>query len=249
MKRQFILYFCSLSIVCISPVQAAPTVPDIIVSAASNELKADAIAEIIQGIKAGDLDNYRRIWQLQESEQIAIIPHLVTLLQDSEPQIRQRAAVVFHRLSWYDTALQERMVNAIQPLLTDSRRDIRFSAASALGYIRQDDRAKEVIAELLTLLKDTNPAVRSNAADILGVMENSAPSIAPELILLLQKDPTPQVRMSAAGSLGAIGLDIPKAYEILEQVSKNDLDPEVRKVAEDTLFHLYYRDHERIRGL
>ncbi|MBD2325992.1 HEAT repeat domain-containing protein [Alkalinema sp. FACHB-956] len=257
MKSTFILCFCSLLILFVNPVNAAPSNAPAAVSEQSNWLNTEAIPQILSQLRDTNLETRKpavyQIDRLDDPAKIAIIPGLTDLLKDPNLGIRKSAAEAIYRLtmreSWQpDSQVVAKVLQTIQPLLQDSDRNTRYGAAIALGYMGKAELTSELIPELITQLKDTNPEVRSQAADVLGTMGDAAKSTVPELTPLL-KDTVPSVRISMVSALGAIGVEVPGSTLLLEEVVRHDPDPAVRKAAQEALDHLYYVDHQRIRGL
>jgi HEAT repeat protein len=102
----------------------------------------------------------------------------------------------------------------------------RLSASQALGRMGGATRA---IPQLITLLKHSNPEVRTYAVKTLGYIGNSAKGTVPQ-ILTLFKDPNSDVRYSAVKALGDMGKltisELPKLFPLLQ-----DSDSMVRMTA------------------
>jgi HEAT repeat protein len=102
----------------------------------------------------------------------------------------------------------------------------RLSASQALGTMGGATRA---IPQLITLLKNSNPEVRTYAVKTLGYMGNSAKNTVQQVLDLLQ-DHDSNVRYSSVKALGEIGdltqLEIPYLFPLLQ-----DSDSMVRMMA------------------
>jgi HEAT repeat protein len=88
-------------------------------------------------------------------------PDLTTLLADSEPRVRRRAALAIGRVG---------LAAGVQPLVTalsDTDPDVRDMAAFALGLIGDVSAAPS----LTKALTDDTPIVRGRAAEALGLIE------------------------------------------------------------------------------
>jgi HEAT repeat protein len=107
-------------------------------------------------------------------------------------------------------------------------------ASKALGTM---GTATHAIPQLLTLLKHSNPEIRTCAVRALGYMGNSAKSALPE-VLKLFKDPDSKVRYNSVEVLGKIGeltqLEIQCLFPLLQ-----DSDSMVRMM---TIHILGYRE-------
>jgi hypothetical protein len=86
-----------------------------------------------------------------------------------------------------------------------------------------------VISRLLAWLKDSNPKLRSSAADALGYIGKPAKSAIPQLIQLLN-DPDRSVRISSARALAQMGKPATSSLKPLIRLLK-DSDPLVRESA------------------
>ena len=124
---------------------------------------------------------------------------LVKVLQDEDLDVRMNAA-------WALGAIGD--PRAVEPLikaLEDEHLRVRGTAASALIRIDpgwwENSAVKSVIAEVFSALKDEDPTVRSNAAWVLGEIQD--PKAVEPLIEAL-KDENSWVRQSAAGALEKI---------------------------------------------
>jgi HEAT repeat protein len=90
---------------------------------------------------------------------------------------------------------------AVKPLielLKDTKSDVRFRAASALGQLGDT----QIVKPLIKLLKDTDSSVRASAASALGQLGDSQ-AVKPLIELL--KDTESYVRSRAADALGNLG--------------------------------------------
>jgi cyclophilin family peptidyl-prolyl cis-trans isomerase/HEAT repeat protein len=99
---------------------------------------------------------------------VVVAPDLATLVADSDPRIRRRAALAIGRVGLPDGAA------AIQPLLSDADPDVRQMAAFALGLLAD----KSAVPALTTALQDADPHVRGRAAEALGLIGDTASAAA-----------------------------------------------------------------------
>ncbi|RLI63355.1 MAG: hypothetical protein DRO63_08560, partial [Candidatus Gerdarchaeota archaeon] len=86
---------------------------------------------------------------------------------------------------------------------------------------------KNAIERNIQLLKDKDPAVRRNAAEMLG--RSMDPRATKPLIKLLQAEQIHEVRRAIVLSLSLLGGD--EVLEVLLEVLKNDDDSETRRNA------------------
>lgn len=100
----------------------------------------------------------------------AVIPALIEVLRDNDPDTRQYAALAL-------AAMGPRAVNSLIGALKDKSRDRRAAAAYALGQIGPP--AQAAVPALVQTLKDDSPTVRRQAAYALSriVGRDSASSI------------------------------------------------------------------------
>ncbi|NET43386.1 HEAT repeat domain-containing protein [Okeania sp. SIO2B3] len=149
----------------------------------------------------------------------AAVPGLVKLLEDSDSNVRMRAADALGKIG-SETAIPE-----LIKLLEDSDYSVRHSAAEALGKIGSET----AIPELIKLLENSDSGVRHSAAEALG--EINSETAIPELIKLLENSDS-GVRHSAAEALGEINSEtaIPELIKLLE-----NSDSGVRETVANTL--------------
>ena len=95
-------------------------------------------------------------------------PDLTTLIADTDPRIRRRAALAIGRVGLPEGAA------ALQPLLSDADGEVRQVAAFALGLLAD----KTSVAALTTALQDADPRVRGRAAEALGLIGDTASAAA-----------------------------------------------------------------------
>ena len=91
---------------------------------------------------------------------VAPTPDLATLVTDTDPRIRRRAALAVGRVGLPEGSA------LIQPLLADADADVRQMAAFALGLLAN----KASVPVLTTALQDPEPRVRGRAAEALGLI-------------------------------------------------------------------------------
>jgi HEAT repeat protein/cyclophilin family peptidyl-prolyl cis-trans isomerase len=96
------------------------------------------------------------------------VPDLATLVTDSDPRIRRRAALAVGRVGLPDGGA------LVQPLLKDTDPDVRQMAAFALGLLAD----KTAVAALTTALQDAEPRVRGRAAEALGLIGDAGAAAA-----------------------------------------------------------------------
>lgn len=95
-------------------------------------------------------------------------PDLATLVTDTDPRIRRRAALAVGRVGL------ARGSALVQPLLSDADPDVRQMAAFALGLLAD----KASAAALVTALNDSDARVRGRAAEALGLIGDPASAAA-----------------------------------------------------------------------
>jgi HEAT repeat protein len=176
------------------------------------------IDRLIQQLKSGDsqvrLSAIYALGSVGFSEK-PVIPFLIPILNDRDPDVRSRAAISVARIlasarldvfsveqfptdvpsaqKVFQQELFSMFAESARPaiptfiaLLKDRDENVRSLAASALGNIGAS--AKSGIPDLIPLLKDQDRDVRFNAAEALGEMGASAKSAIPDLILLLKDE-------------------------------------------------------------
>jgi cyclophilin family peptidyl-prolyl cis-trans isomerase/HEAT repeat protein len=89
-----------------------------------------------------------------------VTPDLTTLITDTEPRIRRRAALAIGRVGLAEGAAP------LLPLLADPDGEVRQMAAFALGLLGD----KSAVAALTAALQDGQPRVRGRAAEALGLI-------------------------------------------------------------------------------
>jgi HEAT repeat protein len=154
----------------------------------------------------------------------ADIPHLLTILQDQEMEMREAAAQALGQIGNASTIPQ--LITAMQE---DKEYGVRRVAAAALGQIG-DASAVPYLTTALQQNQDKEMGVRWVAAKALGQIGNAA--AVPYLITALQQDKESSVRRAAAEALGQIG-DV-SAVPYLN-IALQDRDYELRTTAAKAL--------------
>ncbi|WP_377477339.1 MAG: HEAT repeat domain-containing protein [Microcoleus anatoxicus] len=163
---------------------------------------------------------------LVSSEAKNVMPQLISLLKDSDPDVRSSVAPFLGRISQETKTVIPQLI----PLLKDSDAGVRSSVAEALTI---GEETETVMPQLIPLLKDSDAGVRSRAASALGKIGAAAKSAVPQLVSLL-KDSDAGVRSSAASALGKIGAEAKNVVPQLLPLLK-DSDANVRSSASESL--------------
>lgn len=126
-----------------------------------------------------------------------VIPRLVVLLKDPNPELRRTAAQSLGKIA------RKEAVPALLEVLRDPDAGVRRQTAWALGMIGEDALGPER-SPLAALIFDVDPAVREAAATALGLTGDTQAGI--ELLLeRLQEPGTPaDSKRLAAASLGGM---------------------------------------------
>ncbi|WP_293150251.1 MULTISPECIES: HEAT repeat domain-containing protein [unclassified Microcoleus] len=178
---------------------------------------------------------------LFSSEAKAVVPQLVLLLKDSDPDVRISAVYALGNIGGEAKTVIPQLI----PLLQDSDASVRSSAASTLGLIGKE--AKAVVPQLVPLLQDSDTSVRTSAAYALGNIGGEAKTVIPQLVLLL-KDSDASVRGSAAYALGFISEEAKTVIPQLVLLLK-DFDASVRGSAAYALGRIALRLQEKAKML
>ena len=132
------------------------------------------------------------------------------------------------------TALSRHALKPLVAALKDEDRDVRDSAAAALGRLGQ--AGPEAVAALVAALKDEYWDVRDSAAAALGRLGQAGPEEVAALVAAL-KDEDPGVRRLAAEASGRLGQAGPEVVAALVAALK-DKDRDVRRRAAAALGRL-----------
>ena len=100
----------------------------------------------------------------------ALTNYLLTLLGDSDSDLRYAGAAALGEITQDDPNAREAVTKALITRLGDTDSSVRSAAATAIGQIKQDNpNAREAVTKaLITRLGDTDSSVRSRAAAALG---------------------------------------------------------------------------------
>lgn len=149
----------------------------------------------------------------------AAASHLVTLLQDKDPQVRATAAQALGKIARPETA------TALLRSLDDADPAVRAMSAWALGNLGEDvlDRAGLALAKRLD---DPSPAVKQAAAQALGAVGGTQTIV--ELLVERLKSPDVATRRGAVQTL--TWLEAGPAYHALI-TALGDADAQVRQGA------------------
>jgi HEAT repeat protein len=177
----------------------------------------DEIARLLDTLENGDLlAQELAAEQLAQLAPVQAIPQLTRILEASDtPRL---AASVLGAIGT-PSALTA-LVNA----LDDETLTLRRNAAQ-IGLV---DAGEKAIQPLSVALVSTKPALRRNAADLLGYID---PQRATTLLLrVARRDADPSVRIAAIWSLSQTGN--PDLMPVFKSIAANDPDPDVRATAE-----------------
>jgi hypothetical protein len=83
--------------------------------------------------------------------------------------------------------------------LNNADAKVRLAGISALSAMGES--AKEATPQLILLLKDSSPTVRSSAASALGIVGVEVAGTAAQLEQIMKDDPNPEVRKAASEAL------------------------------------------------
>ncbi|MDQ2099018.1 MAG: HEAT repeat domain-containing protein [Tychonema bourrellyi B0820] len=164
---------------------------------------------------------------LVSSEAKNVIPQLISLLKNSDADVRSSAALFLGSVSGETKTVMPQLI----PLLKDSDAGVRSSAALFLMSVSGE--TKTVMPQLIPLLKDSDAGVRRSASDVLGSIGAEAKTALPQLIPLL-KDSDAGVRGNTASALGRIGGQAKTVMPQLIPLLK-DSDAGVRRSAASAL--------------
>jgi CubicO group peptidase (beta-lactamase class C family) len=142
---------------------------------------------------------------------------LIGALKDSDPLVRENAAIALGRLG----SAARQAVDPLVKALGDEDLYVRGTAAVALGRI-----GAAAVPALVRALADENGEVRRSAAIALGRLGASARGAIPALIAGLA-DRDENVRYAASVALGGLGAAAQDAVPALTE-ALHDRDPDVR---------------------
>ena len=131
-----------------------------------------------------------------------VVPRLITLLQDPNPDFRQTAALSLGKIAAGEAT------SALVLALHDADPLVRQYSAWGLGNLGERAGA-EVVSALIVVLEDPIPAVARASATAIGSL-GAGPTAIPPLLTIL-KDGSVQARRSAITALGLI--ESPLAYD------------------------------------
>ncbi|MEP6887392.1 MAG: HEAT repeat domain-containing protein [Nitrospirales bacterium] len=131
-----------------------------------------------------------------------VIPHLIALLQDPHPALRQTAALSLGKIASAEA------VSGLLLALRDADPLVRQYSAWALGNLGEHATSKATSA-LLPLLEDPVPAVAEAAAQAIGSI-GAGPEVITRMLTILREGSL-QARRSVISALGL--LESPLAYE------------------------------------
>lgn len=147
------------------------------------------------------------------------LPHLIALLQDANPELRQTAALSLGKIA------PPHATTSLVAALRDAHPRVRQYSAWALGNIG-DPASKKAAPALVRLLEDPAPGVADAAADAIGKM-GAAPETITQLARMLSGGSV-QTRRASVTVLG--WLESPLSYSALVN-ALHDSDAEVRQGA------------------
>jgi HEAT repeat protein len=146
----------------------------------ANQSQTININQLIQQLKAGDLDARFNAAQTLSKIGESAVPRLLPLLKDDDRLLRLSAAVALRGMG----ELAKSAIPDLIPLLKDQDGNVRAIATLTLGQM--GTLAKPAIPDLILLLKDKEGRVRSIAIDALGQVGGLTKSVIPNLTPLPQ---------------------------------------------------------------
>lgn len=180
---------------------------------------------VVRALAAGTLE------QLHEPS--AIIALKASLDIEQQPAVKK--AVVYAIASYKDVN-DPQIVTKLIPLLKDSRRELRASAAYALAEVGDNQASPELIKLLRRIGKESDSFAKSQAARALGrVAPKGDPDTVEALTKALKSDDSHDVKREAARALGTMALA--KDLKAIEELQKAQLssDPYLAQIADESL--------------
>ncbi len=141
----------------------------------------------------------------------AIVPHLESLLEDVDPEVRRTAAESLGKLGQPGSA--EALVRA----LNDPDPSVRRISAWALGRLEQAAMDR-ILSSLADRLYDSSEQVRLSAAQAIGEL-GATDTILEQLAQALK---APDVTIRRAAVLALLSLDAPSAYPALIEALRDE---------------------------
>ncbi len=193
---------------------------------------------------------------------LGVIPKLVFALKDSDPGVRNRAALalgsigpsaaeavpdLIRSLKHSDASLRSHAAFALLrlgepakkaiPELRDALEDrksaeVRLFAAQALWELDRD--AKRVVPALVELMGEKDGVLRARVARVLGAVKVDSRPVIAALNEALKDAANPTLQAMAAEALGKIGAPARITYPALMDLSKVE-EPSVRKAAMEAM--------------
>jgi HEAT repeat protein len=150
----------------------------------------------------------------------AVVPSVIDLLQQDDPQRRTAASLVIMILGPEAKDVLPALTEALQTADLETRRPALMSALLGLGV-----EAKPAMPLMLEFLDDEDFHTQYWACRVLGAIGPEAEVAVPKLVTLVQRS-VASVRRNAAAALGRIGPGIgPQALEALIQALHDPLQP------------------------
>lgn len=186
---------------------------------------AAAVPALVDELAAGRRQSRMRV--LIANIGPAAIPPLVELIDDADAGRRGAARSVLSQVRWRGSGAHAALLIGCL-----RRQETRHPCGMALVRT-MDAKAGRWTPELLALLKDGEPEVRTYAAIALGEVGSAAGSAIQPLARALS-DPAAPVRGAAATALGKMGRKAVPAREALK-AAVDDQDAEVRLAVQEAL--------------
>ncbi len=193
------------------------------------KLGARAAARKLISLLAIGGDRGKVVVALGQLDLPGTIPTLISLLEDPEHGVRERAVGALVKVGPGDH------LERIASLLGHREAGVRDAAAKALGLLGSEENS----SALTPLLKDPDPEVRGNTAEAMGHLGSRDQAGA---ISVLLNEESAFVRWHAVRTLGTLG-----ARESIPAIAQRLADPDraVPLQAAEALAKLGARDHAR----
>jgi HEAT repeat protein len=142
-----------------------------------------------------------------------VVPALCLAFGDAAPEVKKQAGLTL-------VSLGEDAVPALRDGLKSPIAAMRRDIAQVLGMIGAD--AKAAAGDLALLLKDTDPQVRSTAAEALSMMGREVQAVMPALLQAMRQEKRFEVQRSLLQAITLVGSrDLPGFIKAVREVDRD----------------------------
>ncbi|MBD3187673.1 hypothetical protein GF325_12635 [Candidatus Bathyarchaeota archaeon] len=184
----------------------------------------DEFIEILQSSNASTEEKINAITNVGKSKNIRAMDHLISLLDDEDPDVRCSAIWAIGKYKNVD------LLPSLIPMIKDKNDDVRGTALKTLSKFSD---VPAILEDILKQMKDDDPSIRLMILDAISNFE--AEIVLDKLIDCMKQDENLEVRLKAIEIIGEYIFKDVRATESLIYLLENSDDYEIQMAIIDQL--------------